>query len=343
MFSKRCKKCLITPQYPSARFDEQGVCNYCRGEKDTQVTVDLKKQYENLPRLRRDFEHTVQNINGEHYDCVVGISGGKDSVYLLWLLTHKYRLKCLAFTVDNGLLSSSAKKNISYAVNKLNVDHLFYRPAPSFYRKLYRHLLNNPGAAGYMETVCSVCSELFHSTAVKIAVKKHVPLVCFGYSPDQITRYFYEIPQSELRRSRIPQELWAEKFTDEDRHYFWDPSYYQVEEYPRVLFPFHVIDYPGVATITDFLHEKKLIKVSTPLLTNCHLSWLSVLLDLMKNGFNPLSNNYSELIRQGKARRWKWLIVFSLGETLLQAGVIKRKEIQTALDFLDVSIRHILS
>lgn len=338
MFSKRCKKCLITKNYPKAHFDEQGVCNCCRGEKDIYVTLNLKKHHKKQDKLRKDFETTIQKVKGDRYDCIVGISGGKDSIYLLWLLTQKYHLTCLALTVDNGLLSSYAKKNISCAVNKLNMDHILYKPSPQFYKKLYLHLLRNPNNFGYMESVCSICSELFLGTALKTAVEKNIPLICFGYTPDQITKYLYEIPKSELRKNRFPKKLQSANFTKKEREYFWTPSKYQIKDYPRILFPYHVIEYPGVSKIEHFLHKKQLITISSPLLTNCYLSWLTLLLDLKKNGYNPLSNNYSELIRKEKALRGKWYLIFRIGELLLKKQIIKRKEIQNVLNFLDISL-----
>ena len=164
----------------------------------------------------------------------------------------------------------------------------------------------------------------------------------FGYSPDQITKYFYEIPEEELRKKkRIPKIMYSDDFTDEERMLFWDPTCKEVEKIPRILFPYHVIPYPGVEEIERILKKKGLIRVSSPLYTNCSLSWLTLYLDIKKNHFNPLELNYSRLVREGKASRWKWLIIFSVGNMLLRSGLIKRKEINKSLRFLGLKLKEI--
>lgn len=342
MFNGRCKKCLISKNYPNTEFDDKGICNYCNGDKGQNISNELKDKIERKDELRENFERTIKTCKGKKYDCVVGLSGGKDSIYLLYIMKEKYGLNCLAFTVDNGLISGHAKKNIEIAVKALNLDHIYCRPSRNFYRKFYNHIIKNPIENGYVNTVCGICSELFHSTALKLAVENNIPLVFIGYSPDQVTKYFYEMPQSEISKNRVPKVLYTNKFTDEDRNYFWDPTKYEIKNYPRVLFPYHVIPYPGVEKIGAFLRKKKLIKVSNPLYTNCSLSWLTLYLDLKKNGYNPLEPNYSELIRNGAAKRWRWLLVFSIGNVLLKNRLAKRNDIKKSLIFLDVKLSELL-
>jgi len=342
MLNGRCKKCLISKNYPNTKFDDKGICNYCNEGKDYSISAELADRIKRKGELRDDFERTVKTYKGKKYDCVIGLSGGKDSIYLLYLMKEKYGLNCLAFTVDNGLISDHAKENIDIAVNALGLDHIYCKPSYNFYRKFYNHIIKNPSKKGYVNTVCEICSELFHSTALKLAAENNIPLVFIGYSPDQITKYFYEIPESEISISRTPEALYSNEFTDEDREYFWNPTKYKIENYPRVLFPYHVIPYPGIEKIEAFLQEKKLINVSNPLYTNCSLSWLTLYLDLKKNGFNPLESNYSKLIRSGKAKRWRWLPVFSLGNILLKKRLVKRKDIKKSLNFLNVTLREIL-
>ena len=320
------------------KFDDKGICNYCRGDNFPEY---IKKALERKIALRKDFEKTIKSSRGEIYDCLVGVSGGKDSLYLLYLAKEKYNLRCLAFTVDNGLLSKYAKENIRMATDRLGIDHVTIKPSPSFYKKFYKKLIETSNN-GYMNNVCAACSELFHSFALRLAIENDIPLILFGYSPDQITKYFYEIPEEELRKKkRIPKIMYSDDFTDEERMLFWAPTRKEVERIPRILFPYHVIPYPGVEEIERILKKKGLIRVSSPLYTNCSLSWLTLYLDIKKNHFNPLELNYSRLVREGKANRWKWLIIFSVGNMLLRSGLIKRKEIDKSLGFLGLKLKEI--
>jgi N-acetyl sugar amidotransferase len=102
-------------------FDENGYCNYCtdfiqRLEKNHFVSkYDLEIKRDLLiNRVKKDGKNKA-------YDCIVGVSGGVDSSYALYL-TKKYGLRPLAVHLDNGWNSELATHNISNLVNKLGVD-----------------------------------------------------------------------------------------------------------------------------------------------------------------------------------------------------------------------------
>lgn len=100
-------------------FDEQGICNYCKAFEAKlravapEVTADGR---------REQFIADVKAAGrGHEYDCVVGVSGGVDSSYALYLaVTHG--LRPLAVHLDNGWNSELATHNIANLVRRLNVD-----------------------------------------------------------------------------------------------------------------------------------------------------------------------------------------------------------------------------
>ncbi len=60
------------------------------------------------------FEELLKNERGKHeYDVIMAYSGGKDSTYTMYLLSHNYGLKILAYTFDNGFISREALSNIT--------------------------------------------------------------------------------------------------------------------------------------------------------------------------------------------------------------------------------------
>ncbi len=105
-------------------FDSKGNCNYCNAyyiqkTKNTKTSEDLK----------RELDAIIQNIkkekNDKKYDCLVGVSGGVDSMYVVHLLV-KSGLNPLVVHYDNGWNSELAVKNIEVVLNKLNVDLFTY-------------------------------------------------------------------------------------------------------------------------------------------------------------------------------------------------------------------------
>src|SRR4029450_3860546 len=95
---KACRNCLLPPEAPGADIDAKtGICAKCR--EYPRGDLDGEEQSE---KARQDvFELALQNLRGKgEYDCLVNLSGGKDSCYLLYRLAHEYGLKVLAFTTD---------------------------------------------------------------------------------------------------------------------------------------------------------------------------------------------------------------------------------------------------
>jgi hypothetical protein len=109
---KRCSRCVLPSNYPGIRFDDDGVCNYCRQTKDIELLGE-EKFLEVIGRYR--------NGPGK-YDCMVALSGGRDSTYVLWYAARKLGLRTLACFVDNGFVPEQTHKNVRTATERLGVD-----------------------------------------------------------------------------------------------------------------------------------------------------------------------------------------------------------------------------
>jgi N-acetyl sugar amidotransferase len=114
-----CKRCVLDSTVPGIDFDENGVCIYChlhdklekewpQGDKGEKVLADLIAKMKSMGK-------------GKRYDCIVGVSGGTDSTYLLYL-TKKWGLRPLAVHFDNGWDSEIAVHNIKKSISSLQVD-----------------------------------------------------------------------------------------------------------------------------------------------------------------------------------------------------------------------------
>lgn len=101
-------------------FDEEGVCNYCKPflEKLNSPAVQMTNHIDYREKFIAQVKASGQ---GKEYDCIVGVSGGVDSSYALYLAV-KNGLRPLAVHLDNGWNSESASHNITNLVNELGVD-----------------------------------------------------------------------------------------------------------------------------------------------------------------------------------------------------------------------------
>jgi N-acetyl sugar amidotransferase len=116
-----CTNCIMDTSDSLITFDEQGTCDHCRNfcEKilpnwhtDDQGEREIVKQVEEIKAEGR----------GRSHDCLIGISGGVDSSYLVYLAKEKFGLRPLLYHVDGGWNSQEAVNNIERLVDSLALD-----------------------------------------------------------------------------------------------------------------------------------------------------------------------------------------------------------------------------
>jgi len=119
--NKICATCVMDTSDSRIVFDEHGVCDHC---------ISFKRDV--LPHWHPDetgaamFQQIVERIKaagkGRDFDCIMGMSGGLDSSYLLHLAVSEFGLRPLVFHVDGGWNTDIAVNNIQVLVDKLGLD-----------------------------------------------------------------------------------------------------------------------------------------------------------------------------------------------------------------------------
>ncbi|RZK13109.1 MAG: amino acid adenylation domain-containing protein [Flavobacterium sp.] len=182
-FTTNCIRCGLPSNYPSAEFDENGVCNYCLSFED------YRENAEKYFKTPDDFQKLLNRSKAERqgeYDCLMLLSGGKDSTYALAQLVAM-GASVLAFTLDNGYISEAAKANIKRVVNVLGVDHVFEKTAAMneiFVDSLHKY-----------SNVCNGCFKTIYTLSTKVAFENKIPFIVTGLSRGQFfeTRLTEEI------------------------------------------------------------------------------------------------------------------------------------------------------
>jgi len=117
--SNICKLGIWNSSVPGIKFDENGVSNFAK------MQLSLMEQYPRGKKGLTDWEAIVEGMKqdgkGKQYDCVIGMSGGTDSSYLLHIAKEN-GLRVLAVNLDNGWSSDIAVKNIKVVTSALNYD-----------------------------------------------------------------------------------------------------------------------------------------------------------------------------------------------------------------------------
>ena len=176
-----CTRCGLPANYPSISFDAEGVCQLCRG---FDAYAERARAYFRTPEDFRALFTERASDHGAEYDCIMLLSGGKDSTYALGQLVEM-GLKVLAFTLDNGYISRQALDNIHRVAEALGVDvHIGGTPAMNeiFVDSLHRHC-----------NVCNGCFKTIYTLSTQLALEKNIPYIVTGLSRGQ----FFETRLSE--------------------------------------------------------------------------------------------------------------------------------------------------
>jgi amino acid adenylation domain-containing protein len=168
-----CSRCGLASNCPGTRIDANGVCNLCN---DYQQYRDRAQAYFGSMEALREIFAEAQASQSGLYDCMMLLSGGKDSTYALYQVARIAK-RVLAVTLDNGFVSDGAKANIGRVVSELGIDHRYLQtPAMNaiFVDSLERH-----------SNVCHGCFKTLYTLAVETALQEAIPLIVTGLSRGQ--------------------------------------------------------------------------------------------------------------------------------------------------------------
>lgn len=116
-----CKKLVLDTTYPGIKFDKNGISDQY-WDFHNNVRVYWKNNHYGLSELKKITEIIKKNQIKEEYDCILGLSGGADSSYMLHIIVKEFNLRPLVFHVDGGWNSEIAVSNIKNLVDKLELD-----------------------------------------------------------------------------------------------------------------------------------------------------------------------------------------------------------------------------
>ena len=140
MFPKErriCSRCVMDDSASAISFDDAGVCNYCTYFQRRVNSVVFAPEHVRAEQRRAFVEKVKKAGKGKKYDCIIGLSGGVDSSYVLHLALSE-GLRPLAVHMDKNWNSELAVNNIKNLVTRLGVD-------------LYTHVIDWPEYKGLMQ------------------------------------------------------------------------------------------------------------------------------------------------------------------------------------------------
>lgn len=191
---KYCVRCMLPDTKPDLQMDKEGVCSACRAY-ESRTQVDWAARRVELEQVLDRY----RNRDGSNWDCIVGVSGGKDSTYQV-LRMKQLGLNPLCITATTCDLSAIGRRNIEN-IKKLGVDYVEFTPDPVIRRELNRIGLTEVGDISWPEHVS------IFTIPVRAAVQYNVPLIVWGENP----QHEYGGPAA-AQESNILNRRWLEEF-----------------------------------------------------------------------------------------------------------------------------------
>lgn len=116
-----CSRCVMDTTDTDIQFDEHGVCQRCR-EYEERILPDWNHGKGHVAELQELINKIKKSGEGKKYDCILGLSGGLDSTYMLHLAVKEWGLRPFVFHIDCGWNLPVAEENIRKVCNGLGVE-----------------------------------------------------------------------------------------------------------------------------------------------------------------------------------------------------------------------------
>ncbi len=189
-----CKRCVMPETKPDLHIDEEGVCNACRSYEQRKAVDWVQRKQELLDILDR-----YRSKSSSNYDCIVPVSGGKDSHFqVVRMLELGMNPLCVTASTDH--LSDIGRRNIEN-LKRQGVDYIEVTPNPVVRHRINRLALQQVGDISWPEHVA------IFTIPVRVAVQCNIPLIIWGEN----SQHEYGGPASAAQNNVLTRR-WLEEF-----------------------------------------------------------------------------------------------------------------------------------
>jgi N-acetyl sugar amidotransferase len=203
---KYCNRCCLPETMEGISFDEFGVCTPCRSSE--------QKMHVNWEDREAGLLKTLNNHkNQKYYDCILPISGGKDSTFQAHILVTKYKINPLSVTHGQNWYSREGRYNLENMLQKFDLDHLFFTASRSSIKKSATKSIDAIGDA------CWHCHIGAGAFVIQTAVKWGLELMIWGESiaeQDGRGSYYDQQEHSALYNVEVSALIRAEDYDNKN-------------------------------------------------------------------------------------------------------------------------------
>ncbi|MGD8386346.1 MAG: N-acetyl sugar amidotransferase [Desulfobacteraceae bacterium] len=166
---KHCVRCVIPDTRPGIRFDEEGVCQACRAAEKKKKT-DWEARFRELEA----FCEKYRGCRGDGYDCIIAVSGGKDSHFQTYVMKEQMNMNPLLVTVDNLSWTETGRHNIQNLSEAFGCDILSLSLNRRVAKKMVRKAFETLGSPTWY------WDRAVYAFPLRMAIQMGIQVVVYG-------------------------------------------------------------------------------------------------------------------------------------------------------------------
>ncbi len=167
---KYCKRCVMPDTRPGITFNEEGICQACINY-ESRKSIDWSQRYGELEKLCDKY----RGSKGKSYDCIIAVSGGKDSHYQTHIMKEKMRMTPLLVSVeDNFPMTGAGLHNIKNISEAFGCDIISLKPNLRAQKIIMRATFEKYGKPTWF------IDRLIYTYPLHMGVKFNIPLIVYG-------------------------------------------------------------------------------------------------------------------------------------------------------------------
>lgn len=341
-----CSRCCYPENaQPSIIFDEQGVCSGCR-LIESRPTIDWAERENWLKELLSEYKSKAKAAQNP-YDCIIPVSGGKDSHFQAYLMKVKYGMNPLLVTYNHLFNTKVGLRNLENMFKRFSCDLIRFSSNPDSVRKIARYMLQRIGDvtwhyhAGIM------------TFPIQIAVKYKIPLMIWGeegfseltgmFNQNDMVEFTKKKRQEHDMRGFEPEDLLNQHdspFEPRDLAPFFYPSDEEIESVGlRGIYLSNYISWNGKANaelmIREYGFETARERDRTfnvyDKVDDVHANGVHDYLKYLKFGYGRATDDASTEIRHGRMTREQGI------DLVMKHDPARPRDLDLLLDFLGIS------
>lgn len=203
---KYCSKCLMPDTRPGIKFDENGICFPCINYEKIKTT-DWEQRKKELEILCDKY----RGCNGNYYDCIVAVSGGKDSHFQVYYMKEVMKMNPLLVSLGNLDWTETGKENLDNLSETFGCEILVLQPNRKVAKKMLRKAFEKLGSPSWY------LDYLIYAYPYRMAIKLGIKLLVYGEDINYTYggKHDQETPSALLQpQNDVVKPIWDEWFED---------------------------------------------------------------------------------------------------------------------------------